>query len=85
MNKEETSCKHEERGALDIIITNEPDPAFPDEKVIDIVYHGTDIGIKFYLSHDTEEFYQALDKAEEFCEGYNKALKDVERLKALYK
>lgn len=71
------NSKREERGALDIIITSEPDRAFPDERVIDIVYHNTDVGVKFYLSRNVEQFYQALDMAEEFCDGYNQALKDM--------
>lgn len=71
------NSKREERGALDIVITEEPDKAFPDERIIDIVYHKTDVGVKFYLSRTVEGFFQALDEAEEFCKGYNQALKDI--------
>lgn len=73
------NSRREERGALDIVITSEPDRVFMDERVIDIVYHKTDVGVKFYLSRDVEQFYQALDMAEEFCEGYNKALEDLKK------
>lgn len=71
-----SKSKREERGALDIVITKEPDVAFKDERVIDIVYHKTDVGVKFYLAHNVEQFFQVLDMAEEFCAGYNEALKN---------
>lgn len=73
------NSKREDRGALDIVITSEPDRAFPDERVIDIVYHKTDVGVKFYLSHTVEQFFMALDSAEEFCKGYNQALDDIKK------
>ena len=72
-----SKSKREERGALDIVITKEPDVAFPDERVIDIVYHNTDVGVKFYLAHNVEQFFQVLDLAEEFCDGYRHAIDDM--------
>ena len=68
--------KREKRGALDILITEEATDVYPDRRVIDIVYHGTDVGIKFYLSYNAEQFYLSLDYAEEFCKGHNQAVSD---------
>lgn len=62
-------------GKLDIISTIDEH----DESIwfIDIVYHNTDVGIT-YIKTDKANYTKDLSIMEAFCQGYNKALDDVQ-------
>ena len=62
-------------GKVDIISTIEKDTG---DYYIDIVYHGTDVGIT-YIKTDKKNFTKDLSIMEAYCQGYNQAQKDMQK------
>lgn len=68
-------------GRLDIIST-EDEELRDGEKwdYIDIVYHGTDVGLQ-YIHVPRKEYTRGLGIMESYCMGYDQAIKDIEEEK----
>lgn len=60
-------------GKVDIVSTIDNDTL---DYYIDIVYHGTDVGITF-VKTDKKNYLKDLAMMEAYCQGYNQALEDM--------